>query len=320
MASYLSLNADEAYKLGGRYNGESNASARRKVTTYSGITSWASNHGLAYRNVTGFSGSTRVAAKADVYLSGSPSHTDNVLALGTSYNNVSCGRYAMAGPLIGDTTGGSYQDTFPFHIYPLRGTGGDTVPNPYAHGEITTQGEFSYGNYTVIWTETEPPNLQNFSVQNGYPKERGNVCPNSANTIRVNNFLAIDLGGADITSLRSKKYGFICGNSPDSVAYVANKVAYPSNTQHFHVGTGVTFNSFVSVTGPGNYTKVTFGDPATELIIPPQTALERVGCNTDGFMLKFKSNAAANTYGYEVIPFAATVGGRTYWQIIQLIY
>ena len=301
MASYLSLNADEAYKLGGRYNGESNASARRKVVTYNGISSWATNHGLKYRNTTGFSGSTRVAAKADVYLSGSPSHTDTVLALGTSYNNVSCGRYACAGALIGDTLGGSYQDTFPFHIYPIRGGAEGQVPNPYHNAN-------------------DPSSIAAWPVLHGLPIECANRTPGPDNTIMVNNFLSISLDGADISSLRGKKYGFVCGNDPAAVAYVANEVAYPNNTQNFSIGTGVTFNSFVSATGPGGYTKVTFDDPATELIIPPQTALERVGCNTDGFMIKFKNNASANAYGYEVIPFAATVGGRIYWQIIQLIY
>lgn len=301
MASYLSLNPDEAYKMGGRYSGESYASARRKVITYSGITSWASNHGVAYRNVTGFSGSTRVAAKADVYISGTPATTFNTLALGTSYNNVSCGRYAGAGPLIGDSTGGSYQNTFPFHVYPLRGGNIGQVSNPYHD-------------------PNDPGSIEYWPVVNGYPKERANQTPGPENTIMVNNFLAIDLGGADLTQLQGKKYGFVCGNDPAAVAYVANNQAYPSNTQNFSIGTGVTFNTFVSVTGPGNYSKVTFGDPNTELIIPPQTALERVGCNGEGFMIKFKSNAYANAYGHEVIPFAATVSGRTYWQIIQLIY
>ena len=301
MASYLSLNADEAYKLGGKYNGESSAATKRKVTTYSGITSWASNHGLAYRNTTGFSGSTRVAAKADVYLASTPSHTDRVLALGTSYNNESCGRYACAGPLIGDTTGGIYETDFPFKVYPMRGGSFGDVPNPYHD-------------------PNDPSSLSSWPVVNGYPKSRINQSPGPNNTIMVNNFLNIDLGGVDIDALRGKKYGFVCSVDPASAAYVANNVAYPNNTQNFSVGTGVTFNSFVSATGPGNYTKVTFGNPDTELIIPPQTALERVGCNTDGFMLKFKNNAAANAYGFEVIPFAAYSGGQTYWQIIQVIY
>lgn len=318
MASYLSLNPDEAYKLGGNYNGET-GSARRKCTTYNGASTWATNHGVIYRNTTGFSGNTRVMAKADVYRSASPSHTDRVLALGTAYNQEPCGRYAMAGPLIGDSTGGTYENYFPFRCGAMRGnTWGLTVPNPYAYSEITTQGEFVYDNIIVSWVENEQVNQQNFPVTNGFPIDRGNICPNSTNSLVVSNFLELTLESKTLNDVKGKKFGFVCGNSPDSVAYVASQVSYPTgNTQHFHVGTGCTFNSFTSVTST-SYTKVTFDEQ--ELIIPPQSAIERVGCNTDGFMVKFKSNATANTYGYEILPFSATVNGQTYWQIIKVNY
>lgn len=317
MANYLSLNPDEAYKLGGKYNGEG-GTARQKCTTYNGASTWATNHGLAYRNTTGFSGNTRVMAKADVYLSGSPSHTDNVLALGDTYNQAPGGRYAMAGPLIGDSTGGTYESNFPFRCAAMQGnTYGLTVPNPNAHGEIITQGEFIYGGISFYYTTTEPASQPDFPVMYGFPINRGSECPSQANTIVVSNFLELTLEGKTLAEVKGKKFGFVCGNSPSSVAYVANQIGYPSNTPYFHVGTGCTFNSFTSATSTP-YTKVTFADQ--ELIIPPQTALERVGCNTDGFMLKFKSNATANSYGYEVLPFSATVGGQTYWQIVKVNY
>ena len=322
MASYLSLNPDEAYKMGGHYNSETGVN-RQKCTTYGERSPWVSNHGLTYRNTTGFSGNTRVMATADVYLSGTPSHTDTVLALGNTYNQAPCGRYAMAGPLIGDSTGGTYEDYFPFRCAAMQGnTYGLTVPNPAAHGEITTQGEFNYGGISFTYHETEQANLQEFPVYNGFPANRGRECPNSINTIVVSNFLELTLEGRTLAEVKGKKFGFVCGNSPDSVAYVANETSYPRNTQHFHVGTGCTFNSFTSATSTP-YTKVTFTDPfvgARELIIPTQSAIERVGCNTDGFMVKFKSNATKNNYGYEILPFSATVGGQTYWQIIKVNY
>jgi len=329
MASYLSLNADEAYKLGGRINGE-NIISRYIVTTYNSISSWATNHGLAYRNVTGFSGSTRVAAKADVYLKNSPSHTDNVLALPSASRDVTQGRYAKAGPLIGDSTGGTYENTFPFHVYPLfDDNNGWTVPNPYYTGPAVTTGEYmyigvmnfngtvTYGGISFRHTETQQGSVTEFGVENGFPAERDSICPTPANTVRLSNFLVIDLSGTDITSLRGKKYGFIAGLLPESVAYVATQVAYPSNTQHFHVGTGVSHGGFQTATST-SYTKVTFG--GQEVTIPPQTAVERVGINNEGFMVKFKSNATANSYGYEVLPIIYTVSGTTYYAVIMVKY
>jgi hypothetical protein len=63
---------------------------------------------------------------------------------------------------------------------------------------------------------------------------------------------------------------------------------------------------------------VTFG--GQEVTIPPQTAVERVGINNEGFMVKFKSNATANSYGYEVLPIIYTVSGTTYYAVIMVKY
>lgn len=325
MASYLSLNADEAYKLGGKYNGET-GSNRHKVITYDQVGGpWFSQHGVTYRNTTGFSGSTRVMAKADVYQTTQQQQqatTFNTLVLPAASREVTQGRYAMAGPLIGDTTGGNYEDNFRFHIEPLfDDQQGNSVPNPYYTGEITTQGEFNYGGIYLIYTETEPAGLESFSVENGTPCTRGYRTPLTGDTIRVSNFLRIRLGGLPysdgLNMIKGKKFGFVCGNNPASVAYVAQQASYPSNTQYFHVGTGVTHGGFVSATST-QYTKVTFGD--IEIAIPPQSALERAGFNGDGFMIKFKSNATFNDYGYEVLPIIYTVSNTTYYAIIYIEY
>lgn len=325
MASYLSLNADEAYKLGGKYNGET-GSNRHKVITYDQVGGpWFSQHGVTYRNTTGFSGNTRVMAKADVYQTSQQQQqatTFNTLSLSAASREVSQGCYAMAGPLIGDSTGGNYEDIFPFLVEPLFDDNqGWSVPNPSAHGEITTYGEFSYGGITFTYTETQPASLQSFGVESGTPMPRGYQTPNTADTIRVSNFLRISLGGlpyiGGINMIKGKKFGFVCGLNPASVAYVAKQVAYPSNTQHFHVGTVVTHGGFVSATST-TYTKISFG--SEEIVIPPQSALERAGHNAEGFMVKFKSNAAFNDYGYEVLPIIYTVSGTTYYTIIYIEY
>lgn len=327
MASYLSLNADEAYKLGGKYNGET-GSNRHKVITYDQVGGpWFSQHGVTYRNTTGFSGSTRVMAKADVYQTTQQQQqatTFNTLSLPAASREVTQGRYAMAGPLIGDTTGGNYEDYFLFHIEPLfDDQQGNSVPNPYYTGEITTYGEFSYGGITLNYTETQPASVESFGVENGTPMSRGFQTPNTANTVRVSNFLRISLGGLSylnggLNMIKGKKFGFICGNNPASVAYVAKQISYPSNTQYFHVGTGVTNGSgFVSATST-QYTKVTFGD--IEIAIPPQSALERAGFNGEGFMIKFRADATFNDYGYELLPIIYTRNDTTYYAIIYIEY
>lgn len=326
MASYLSLNADEAYKLGGKYNGET-GSNRHKVITYSEVGGpWFSQHGVTYRNITSFSGGTRVMAKADVYLTTQQQQqatTFNTLVLPAASREVTQGRYAMAGPLIGDTTGGNYEDIFPFHVGPLfDDQQGNTVPNPYYTGEITTYGDFSYGGITFTYTETQPSSVESFGVENGVAALHGYMAPNTSNTVRVSNFLRISLGGLSYSNggldmIKGKKFGIICGLNPASVAYVAMQGSYPSNTQYFHVGTGVTHGGFVSATST-QYTKVTFGD--IEIVIPPQSALERAGFNSDGFMIKFKSNATFNDFGYEVLPIIYTVSNTTYYAIIYIEY
>ena len=321
MASYLSLNPQEAYNLGGKFYNESNL-AKKQVVTYGVMAGpWASNHGVTYRNTTGFSGNTRVVAKADVYRGGTPTHTDKILTLGNGALYVAQGRYAMAGPLSNDSTSGSYQNAFPFHVASFYDQGGGyTVPNPNAHGEITTQGEFSYGGITFTYTETESATPDEYPVMDGCPADKGYMCPSTKNTVRISNCLEIKLDGADITALRGKKYGFIVGNSPYAVTCVANQSDYSSGLSDVTnpVGTAIIMNGFHSASST-SYTKIQFPS-GWELPIPPQTAVDCVGCHPDGFMVKFKSNATANDYGYEVLPFSYTFTGTTYWVVIKITY
>lgn len=303
--SYLSLTPMQAVYLGGSFYNESTSSEKTKCVTYSQVGGpWFSQHGLSYRNVSGFNANetTRIIPVNDVYYTSSSSYTSSDIITVTDYDVPIAtfvrystgyleGQYSY---MQGQTSGGSASTE-----YLMNNSGG--VWSPYGkRADPLYLGGSSYisgGTYTIGGEDF----LVTFEGTTLYPDGKypygdNNMLYGSRTLFSINNYVVVDFAG---WNCKNAYFTYIVGGNEGDVVYCASGHGTPPNHPDMAFGWSVPVGKAISL---DSYKQLRYMDNNgyNVIAIPSNKSVDFVYVTNAGFSIVFKNTTQKNNKGYEL--------------------